>query len=264
MSGPPPCRPVNASLLHLVWGAVIAAALVFTMEAHALGAAEPGNEPVVDVSACIAASEARDADKVLTECGSVIDNTKAGKSDRINALIARASIFISTGQADRAITDYDVVLQLDPSLADIFNARGELERKKGDRPKALADFAAALRLNPDHASARSNYHTLAVELERLGAQMAVAGRPSFNCATARRVVEKAICADPELADLDRDIHTSHLRAVREAGSPAAARALDRAQDAFLASRNAAFGRSGYDLKKAMQDRLQRLNGVDGY
>jgi tetratricopeptide (TPR) repeat protein len=251
-------------MARLVRGALIAAMLTLTTAAHAVGAAEPVKEPSVDPSACIAASEARDADKVLTECGSVIDNTKAAKGDRVNALIARASIFISTGQVDRAIADYDAVLQLDPALADIFNARGELERKKGDRPRALADFAAALRLNPDHASARSNYHALAVELERLGAQMAVAGRPSFSCPAARRPVEKAICADPELANLDREIYASHLRAVREANGPAAARALDREQDAFIASRNAAFGRSGYDLRKAMQDRLRRLNGVDGY
>ena len=43
------------------------------------------------------------------------------------------------------------VLRLDPTLADVFNARGELWRKKGDRPKALADFGAAIKLNPDHA-----------------------------------------------------------------------------------------------------------------
>ncbi|MGJ5175889.1 tetratricopeptide repeat protein [Bradyrhizobium oligotrophicum] len=233
-------------------------------QAHAVGAAEPGKEPVADAGACIAASEARDADRVLTECSVVIDNIKAAKSDRINALIARASIFITKGEADRAIADYDVALQLDPTLADIFNARGELHRKRGDRPKALADFAAALRLNPDHASARSNYHVLAVELERLGAQMAVAGRPSFNCATARRAVEKAICADPELANLDREIDGSHARVVRAAAGPAAARALQRDQDAFIARRNAAFGQPGYDLKRAMQDRLRRLNGVDGY
>ena len=41
---------------------------------------------------------------------------------------------------DRAITDYDSVLRLDPTLADIHNARGELWRKKGDLPKAVADF----------------------------------------------------------------------------------------------------------------------------
>ncbi|UFZ03087.1 tetratricopeptide repeat protein [Bradyrhizobium ontarionense] len=237
---------------------------LLAVEAHAIGATEPAKEPVVDASACMAASEARDADKVLTECGALIDNTKVARSDRINALIARASILITKGEADRAIADYDVALQLDPTLADIFNARGELRRKKGDRPRALADFATALRLNPDHASARSNYHALAVELERLGAQMAVAGRPSFNCATVRRAVEKAICADPELANLDREIDGSQARVVREAGSAAAARGLQREQDAFIARRNAEFGRAGYDLKKAMQDRLRRLNGADGY
>jgi tetratricopeptide (TPR) repeat protein len=251
------------------FGAVILAMLtiwcaLLAVEAHAIGATEPGKEPVVDASACMAASEAHDADKVVTECGALIDNTKVAKSDRINALIARASILITKGEADRAIADYDVALQLDPTLADIFNARGELHRKKGDRPRALADFAAALRLNPDHASARDNYHALAIELERLGAQMAVAGRPSFNCAIVRRAVEKAICADPELANLDREISGSQARVLREAGSAAAARVLQREQDAFIARRNAEFGRTGYDLKKVMQDRLRRLNGADGY
>ncbi|GLH79230.1 hypothetical protein SSBR45G_41390 [Bradyrhizobium sp. SSBR45G] len=253
-----PCR-FGAVIL-----ALMAASQLLPAAARAVVAAEPGKAPVVDAAACMTASEAGDGDKVLTECGALIDNPKAARTDRINALIARASIYITKGDADRAIADYDVALQLDPTLADILNARGELYRKKGNRPKALADFAAALRLNPDHASARSNYHALAVELERLGAQMAVAGRPSFNCAAARHAVEKAICADPELANLDREIDGSQARVVREAAGPAAARALQREQEAFIARRNAAFGRAGYDLKKAMQDRLRRLNGSDGY
>jgi Tfp pilus assembly protein PilF len=49
------------------------------------------------------------------------------------------------------------VLRLDPSQADVFNARGELWRKKADRPKALQDFGAAIKLNPDHAVAKANY-----------------------------------------------------------------------------------------------------------
>ena len=93
---------------------------------------------------------------------------------------------------ERAIADYDGALRLDPSLADIHNTRGELWRKKGDLPKAVADFAAAIKLNPDHVTARANHRALAQELERLGALKAIAGKPSFNCATARRKVEKAI------------------------------------------------------------------------
>ena len=68
--------------------------------------------------------------------------------------------------------------------------------RRGNLPKALADFGMAIKLNPEHPAARANYKSLAQELERLGALIAVAGKPSFNCKTARRAVEKAICANP--------------------------------------------------------------------
>ena len=132
--------------------------------------------------------------------------------------------------------------------------------------KALADFGAAIKLNPNHPAAKGNYKSLAQELERLGALKAVAGKPSFNCATARRAVEKAICANPELADLDREIHAMNIRVVRDNISvdPRTARKLQREQEAFIARRNAEFGRPGYDLRKAMKERLQSIVGVDGY
>ncbi|MGN1290923.1 MAG: hypothetical protein ACI4XG_30720, partial [Bradyrhizobium sp.] len=163
-----------------------------------------------------------------------------------------------------AITDYDTVLRLDPSLADAHNARGELWRRKGDRPKAIMDFGAAVKLDPNHAAAKANYKSLSLELERIGAMMAVAGKPSFDCRKARRPVEKAICANPALADLDREIGASTFRAVREAGDPRQARELQRDQDQFIARRNAEFGKPGYDLQKAMRERLRQINGVDGY
>ena len=96
--------------------------------------------------------------------------------------------------------------------------------------------------------------------------MAVAGKPSFNCATANRPVEKAICADPELADLDREIDDMHIIVVREAVGVHAhmKRALQRDQEVFLARRNAAFGRPGYDLRKAMKARLRQIVGADGF
>ena len=117
----------------------------------------------------------------------------------------------------------------------------------------------ALKLNPDHPAAKANYKSLALELERIGAQLALAGKPSFNCATARRPVEKAICANAELADLDREIVAVNARLVREAKSPHEAQVLQREQDEFITGRNATFSKAGYDLKKAMQDRLSRLN-----
>jgi len=225
--------------------------------------ADPSKEPQVDPAPCFAAISAGDDDKIATLCTALIDNEMAAKADRIKALIARAAVFSRRDQIDRAIADYDSVLQADSTLADIYNARGELWRKKGDRPKALQDFGAAIKLNPDQRAARANYRSMALELERLGALMAVAGKPSFNCATARRPVEKAICANPELADLDREIGTVNIKVVRDAAArnPRDGRASQREQDEFLARRNALFGHPGYDLMKAMRERLDHLLAI---
>jgi tetratricopeptide (TPR) repeat protein len=227
---------------------------------------EPPTDPQADPAPCVAAAAAGDADKVIAICGALIDNQKTRRADRIKALIARAVAWERKEMIDRAIGDYDTVLGLDPTLADVFNIRGELWRRKGDRPKALADFGAAIKLNPDHPAARSNYKSLAQELERLGALMAVYNKPSFNCATARRPVQKAICANPELANLDREINAVNTKVVREAtsGSPRAGRALQREQDEFIARRDGAFGRPDYDLQKAMRERLDHLLAVQRY
>ncbi|BBC03407.1 tetratricopeptide (TPR) repeat protein [Bradyrhizobium elkanii] len=225
---------------------------------------EPGEDVQANAGPCIAAAAAADNDKIIDVCGALIDNEKAARPDRVKALMARAAAYDRKQMIDRAIADYDTVLKLDPSLADAHNARGELWRRKGDRPKAIMDFGAAVKLAPNHAAAKSNYKSLSLELERIGAMMAVAGKPSFDCRKARRPVEKAICANPTLADLDREIGASTFRAVREAQTPGQARELQREQDQFIARRNAEFGKPGYDLQKAMRERLQWINGVDGY
>ncbi|MBR0813609.1 tetratricopeptide repeat protein [Bradyrhizobium diazoefficiens] len=232
--------------------------------AQAATGGEPAGVIQVDIASCLAAAAADDMNKAATACAAVIDNEKTAKADLIKALIARAALYARHDQIDRAIADDSRALLLDPTLADIFNARGELWLRKGDKPKAVQDFGAALKINPNHEKAKANHKAMARELERIGAQMALAGKPSFNCRRAARAVEKAICGNRELADLDREIFGSNARAIREARNAAEAKNLQREQDEFIARRNAEFGRPGYDLKKAMQERLQRLNGVDGF
>jgi tetratricopeptide (TPR) repeat protein len=134
---------------------------------------EPARDPPVDPAPCFAAVTANDDDKIVAVCAALVDGEKTLKADRVKALIARAGAYDRKDQIDRAIGDYDAALRLDPALADIFNARGELWRRKGDRPRALADFGAALKLNSQHEAARANYKSLALELERIGAQMAI-------------------------------------------------------------------------------------------
>lgn len=244
-------------------GAVALSAL-WSGAALAATGGEPAAVAQVDAAPCLAAIAADDMDRAGPACAAIIDNEKTAKPDLVKALVARGAFYARHDQIDRAIADDSRAVQLDPTLADVFNARGELWLKKGDKPKAVQDFGAALRIDPNHEKAKANHKAMARELERIGAQMAVAGKPSFNCAGARRPVEKAICANRELADLDREVYAAHARVLREARNAGEAKTLQREQDDFIARRNAGFGRPGYDLKKAMQERLQRLNGVDEY
>ena len=245
---------------------IAAAFLLWAALSHSVFAtgAEPAKDVQVDPAACTAAAAVGDDDKTISACSELIENEKTARADRIKALIARGAALGRNDKTDHAIDDYDTVLRHDPTLADVFNARGEIFRKRGSHPKALADFGMAIKLNPQHPTARANYKSLAQELERLGALMAVAGKPSFYCKTARRAVEKAICANPELADLDRELHAMNVRIMGDAKSFDDARVLQREQSAFIARRNAEFGRPGYDLRKAMKDRLRDIVGVDGY
>jgi tetratricopeptide (TPR) repeat protein len=241
---------------------VVLAAMVWVSPPYAAGATDTAApaDSRVDPAPCVAAALAGDDDRIVAACGRLIDDQNSADADRVKALVARAGAYDRKGLIDRAIDDDGVALRLDPTLADIYTARGELWRRKGDRPRALQDFAAAIRLDPNQAAAKRDYKSLALELERLGALLAVDNKPSFNCATARRAVEKAICANPELANLDREINAVNARVVGEAGrdSSRAGRALQREQDDFLACRDAAFGRPDFDLRKAMAARLEHL------
>ena len=156
------------------------AALLCAVLPHAASAtgAEPATIPQPDPAPCVAAAATDDADSIIALCGALLDNAKTARADRVRALIARAGAYARKDMIDRAIGDDDAALRFDPTLADVFNARGELFRRKQDRPHALADFGAALRLNPQHAAARANYKALAQELELIGAQMAIKNKPA--------------------------------------------------------------------------------------
>jgi uncharacterized protein len=81
--------------------------------------------------------------------------------------------------------------------------------------------------------------------------------PSFDCETARLAVERAICADPQLGALDRQIFQTYAKLMNNSPSHTA-NALRRAQRDFIAGRNAGYGKPGYDLRVALQKRLDTL------
>lgn len=86
---------------------------------------------------------------------------------------------------------------------------------------------------------------------------AAAPEPSFDCASAKENAEKAICADGELAALDLSITETFKAAVTRLDL-AGGTILRADQRAWIAGRNAAFGRGEYNLKMEMEQRQAML------
>jgi tetratricopeptide (TPR) repeat protein len=77
-----------------------------------------------------------------------------------------AKSFLNRGNAnafkrnfDQAIADYSAALRIDPSLTVAYGNRGNVYADKGDYGQAIADFNAVLRLNPNDAQAYYNRGT---------------------------------------------------------------------------------------------------------
>ena len=185
---------------------------------------------------------------------------------RVNFLTNRGDSYQLKGELGAALSDYNDALKLDPKFAKTYNNRAVLYKKMGERKKALADYEATLRLDPANENALNGRRLMIAEIAKFGDEPARAlnatpSNPSFDCATAKREVEKVICADPQLGVLDRQIAEAYERVLKSA-SKRYANSLRKSQRDFLAMRDASFRRPGYDLKKVMQDRLQKLNAMD--
>ena len=57
---------------------------------------------------------------------------------------------------DRALSDYNQVIRLDPSYAIAYNNRGDIYLEQKDYNKALSDYNQAIRLAPNFALAYRN------------------------------------------------------------------------------------------------------------
>jgi tetratricopeptide (TPR) repeat protein len=131
--------PMRSILTASIRAVAMAALCVAALPQAALATGtEPSTDPLLDPAPCVAAAASGDADRIIGVCGALVDSDKTARADRVKALIARAGAFAGQGQIDRAIGDYDTALRLDSTHADVFNARGELWRSKGDRPRAYS------------------------------------------------------------------------------------------------------------------------------
>ncbi|WP_051356734.1 lysozyme inhibitor LprI family protein [Azorhizobium doebereinerae] len=122
---------------------------------------------------------------------------------------------------------------------------------------------SAGRRRPAAPRARAGAAALLAGLLALGLSTAhaAADGPSFDCKAARTKVEKAICADPALAALDRRIAAAYQKVMGalDADGKAALRADQRI---FVEARDVQARTEDYDLKADLDGRARLLEGVE--
>jgi uncharacterized protein YecT (DUF1311 family) len=140
-----------------------------------------------------------------------------------------------------------------------YNNLGAAYRSKGDLDRAIVNYEQAVRLDPRNDTAIDNLTAVRRDRDGLALVNPRVG-PSFDCAAARRAVEKAICSDEDLVGLDRDMNAAYRSALAKfAGRQA--RALRQDQRTYVLTRDRMFGRPDYQLKKEMERRLMQLQAM---
>jgi uncharacterized protein len=117
-----------------------------------------------------------------------------------------------------------------------------------------------VRINPQFDEAAENLAAVRRQRDRRVASNSDRLLPSFDCGSARQAAEKAICSDPDLARLDREIDAAYKAAPADPNNKAVAQLRQQQRD-FIAARNKSFGNPQYNLKHEMEARLAALRGT---
>jgi len=95
-------------------------------------------------------------DPAIEACTRAIASGQLSQGALANSYYNRGCEWRAKSEYDRAIADFDQVLQLDPNFVSAYNNRGVAWRGKGEYDRAIADYDQAIRLDPNHANAYYN------------------------------------------------------------------------------------------------------------
>lgn len=124
----------------------------------ALVAAVARAQPGTDAEQCKAITN--NPDLAIKHCTAAIDSGKLSGRDLALAHFYRGVEWMNKADHDRAIADYTAAIGIDPKFPDAYHNRGTAWADKGEPDRAIADFDAALHLNPQDAGV---FHSRAVE-----------------------------------------------------------------------------------------------------
>jgi lipoprotein NlpI len=91
------------------------------------------------------------ADLRIAACSTLLDGGTLSEKARVSAYDNRGFGYYSKGQYELAIADYSAALRIDPNHANSFNSRGVAYLDTGQYDLAIADFGAALNNDPNLA-----------------------------------------------------------------------------------------------------------------
>jgi tetratricopeptide (TPR) repeat protein len=107
----------------------------------------------LDITKC---HKPTNSDMAINYCTQAIELRQLSGRDLAFAFYRRGNAYSQKGDHDRAISDYDQAIRLNPSHANSFSNRGVAYAHKGDYDRAILNYGEAIRLNPNHADAFSN------------------------------------------------------------------------------------------------------------
>lgn len=118
-------------------------------------AVAPARAGIVETNAALCSDTGVDRDRIIGACtwllvsGMLDENLYAVYNNR-------ALAYANKGENDKAISDYDKAIALNPDLAITYYNRGLAYRNKGQHGLSIRDYDKAISLNPDYGYAHGN------------------------------------------------------------------------------------------------------------
>ena len=108
-------------------------------------------------------NQSADPDRRIRGCTQVIERgEKETRKNRSFAYDNRGNAYYKMGEFDRAIADFSAAIALNPNDAIAHYNRGNAYENKGDREQAIVDYRKALEINPSDQNAKEHLKRLGV------------------------------------------------------------------------------------------------------
>lgn len=114
-------------------------------------AAAAQGQATADAERC--ASIADNADLAIQHCTRAIDSRQFSGEPLARLHFNRGTKWAAKSDFNRAIADYDAAIKLQPRFVDAYYNRGNAWANQGDPDRAIADYGAAIKLDPKEAAA---------------------------------------------------------------------------------------------------------------